>query len=130
MRASLLVRESAPPRPSVCRMSGLPKTARIIRSRNSRSCGRSSSFRKIPLLVPPRMIVHSNLVFRRMGYLLNSSLLWLVNPLTPVPPFYLIEPDDKLEQISTVRRLKQFNRLMLLAVHDLFDEQNGGSRRH
>jgi hypothetical protein len=54
MIAALLVWDVAPPRPSICRMSGLPKTSSRIGSIPPRSGGRSFSRKKIPRLVPPR----------------------------------------------------------------------------
>src|SRR5438552_6810384 len=54
--ATLLVSGSAPPRPLICRGSGLPKMARITLSLIAGSPGRSLASRKTPLLVPPRMI--------------------------------------------------------------------------
>ena len=56
--ATLLVRGSAPPNPSICRGSGLPKAANIVRVLNSESEGRSESRKKRPLLVPPLIRVH------------------------------------------------------------------------
>ena len=56
--ASLLVRGSAPPNPSICRGSGLPKAANSVRVLNSESEGRSESRKNRPLLVPPLIRVH------------------------------------------------------------------------
>src|SRR6266566_6366774 len=58
MIATLLVREVAPPKPSVWRpyTSGLPKAARMAHVRASGSAGRSSSQKKSPRLVPPLII--------------------------------------------------------------------------
>src|SRR5689334_8273307 len=58
MMASLLVNGSAPPNPSICRLSGEPNTARMVRLRASSSTARSLSLRNPALLVPPRMITH------------------------------------------------------------------------
>ena len=60
MIASLLVSGSAPPSPSIWRLSGEPNTRRISLSRSAPGGGMSSSRRKIALLVPPRMIVQRN----------------------------------------------------------------------
>src|SRR6266480_6669300 len=58
MIAALLVREVAPPSPSIWRPyeSGLPKAARMAHVRASGSAGRSSSQKKSPRLVPPLII--------------------------------------------------------------------------
>src|SRR5437588_12432771 len=58
MIAALLVREVAPPSPSIWRPyeSGLPNAARMAHVRASGSAGRSSSQKKIPRLVPPLII--------------------------------------------------------------------------
>ena len=45
----------APPRPSICRISGLPYIPRRSFSHSARSLGRSSAWRNAPRLVPPRM---------------------------------------------------------------------------
>src|SRR5579862_3612065 len=58
MIATLLVRMSAPPSPSIWRGSGLPKSARMVWSRAARSAGRSAADRNTPLLVPPRISTH------------------------------------------------------------------------
>src|SRR6266404_4706212 len=56
MIATLLVKGSAPPSPSICRGSGLPKMDRMTLSLIAWSFGKSSASRYTPLLVPPRMI--------------------------------------------------------------------------
>src|SRR5215469_6920021 len=58
MTATLLVRGSAPPIPSIWRTSGEPIAASKTRSRNSGLTGRSLARKKGPLEVPPRMSVH------------------------------------------------------------------------
>src|SRR6218665_1298169 len=55
MMAALLVSLSAPPRPSICRRSGLPNRSSSTRVKRSRSPGTSSARRNTPLLVPPRI---------------------------------------------------------------------------
>src|SRR5215469_8036480 len=55
--ATLLVSGSAPPIPSIWRMSGEPITASRMRSRSSVSAGRSLAKKKGPFEVPPRINV-------------------------------------------------------------------------
>src|SRR5215469_7828363 len=57
MIATLLVRGSAPPMPSICRASGEPMAASSTRSRNAISPGRSIARKNGPFDVPPRMRV-------------------------------------------------------------------------
>src|SRR3990167_1858749 len=68
MYATLLVKGSAPPRPSICRKSGLPKAARTTLSLVLGSRGRSFSRKKIGLLVPPRYIAHGIFIFPPNSY--------------------------------------------------------------
>ena len=55
--ATLLVRGSAPPTPSICRGSGEPITASSTRSRAASSVGRSEATKYAPFDVPPRINV-------------------------------------------------------------------------
>ena len=55
--AALEVSGPAPPRPSICRGSGLPMIRRRRASRSLGSEGRSPSTKKAPLDVPPRINV-------------------------------------------------------------------------
>ena len=50
---TLLVKGCAPPKPSICRLSGDPMAANKTRSRVAMSEGKSASLKKGPLEVPP-----------------------------------------------------------------------------
>ena len=56
MMATFEVTDLLPPRPSIWLISGLPMICRRYWSRRLSSLGRSSSKKKSPLEVPPRMI--------------------------------------------------------------------------
>ncbi|MGK7938166.1 MAG: hypothetical protein AB4206_20565 [Xenococcaceae cyanobacterium] len=51
----MLVKELAPPIPSICRLSGEPITAKSILSLKVGSSGRSDFRKKAPREVPPRI---------------------------------------------------------------------------
>ena len=53
--ATLLVSGCAPPKPSICRLSGEPITDNNTRSRVALSVGKSDSLKNGPLEVPPRI---------------------------------------------------------------------------
>src|SRR6186713_2465091 len=57
--ATLLVKLSAPPNPSICRTSGEPMIANSTRSRTSTADGKLRVRKKGPLDVPPRMRVQA-----------------------------------------------------------------------
>ena len=77
MIATLLVREFAPAKPSICLGSGLPKILKITASRILPAGGISCSLRNIPLLVPPRTIVQGT----RNHSLCTVILSFRLNPL-------------------------------------------------
>ena len=57
---TLLVSGCAPPRPSICRLSGEPIAASSTRSRVATSAGRSAALKNAPRDVPPRMNRQAN----------------------------------------------------------------------
>ena len=81
--ASLLVSTSAPPRPSICRTSGLPKISSTYLSRKTGSLGSSFSRMKMPLLVPPRTMEHFTLITSDFMALVLSAYFVMWVPLSP-----------------------------------------------
>src|SRR5690348_11963680 len=76
--ATLLVRGSAPPTPSIWRGSGEPMAASSTRSRNAGSVGRSEARKNGPLEVPPRIRVQGIAVWDDGVMLLQfESLSWI-----------------------------------------------------
>src|SRR5262252_3049219 len=73
MMATLLVRGSAPPMPSIWRGSGEPMTASRTRSRNAISLGRSFARKKGPFEVPPRIRVQGMRVCDAGAMLITPS---------------------------------------------------------